>query len=399
MSRETSHAALRFQLLDPLRGIAALWVFTFHYAFSEPFRQSFPWLMPIFRMGYLGVPMFFVISGYCLMASVRTAVRDSESVRSFLYRRALRIFPPFWCSVVVVALLPFAIEGLSALKTGTFLRPTADGNINFGFLNYEAFDWLRVLTLTQVFAHVPQAANLQYKFTTINAVYWTLAIEFQFYIVMAVAVAMRAHALRWLVVVTALSLPIWFFSAWTVSGIFLPYWPMFAVGILLYLAIEFGVPRPRLGTLTTRTSATIVTVTLLVAFLAWTLAGRRIGELTFAGVFAGGLWFLHAFNDGYRGALRNGSMQTRVALQSIRHLGLMSYSLYLLHGRLQFLGHQLSRQVLPAGVALDVAAIGTTCVLCYGFYLYCERPFIRSRVATAEPAPVVAPPVGAAPAL
>jgi peptidoglycan/LPS O-acetylase OafA/YrhL len=399
MPRQTTHAALRFQLLDPLRGVAALWVFTFHYAFSESFRQSFSWLMPIFRVGYLGVPMFFVISGYCLMASVRTAVNDSESVRSFLYRRALRIYPPFWCSVVVVAALPFAIEALSALKTGTFLRPTADNNINFGFLNYEAFDWLRVLTLTQVFAHVPNAANLQYKFTTINAVYWTLAIEFQFYIVMAVAVALRSRAAGWLVAVTAFTLPVWYLGAWTVVGIFVPYWPMFAVGILLYVVLESGVMRPRLGTLTSHTSGVVVTAVLIAAFAAWTIAGRQVSELGFAALFAVGLWFLHSLNESYRVALRNGKAPTRFTLQLIRHLGLMSYSLYLLHGRLQFLGHQLCRQLLPPGVALDVAAIATTCVMCYGFYLYCERPFIRSRVAAGERAPVVPSAVGAATAV
>jgi peptidoglycan/LPS O-acetylase OafA/YrhL len=106
-------ASVRFQLLDPLRGIAALWVFTFHYGFSQQLVSSFPWIQPIASAGHLGVPMFFVISGYCMMASIRAARRHGESVRSFLRRRSLRIYPPYWFSLLIVAALPFVIEGLS----------------------------------------------------------------------------------------------------------------------------------------------------------------------------------------------------------------------------------------------------------------------------------------------
>jgi peptidoglycan/LPS O-acetylase OafA/YrhL len=290
----------------------------------------------------------------------------------------------------VVAALPFAIEGLSALKTGIFVRPTAYGNINLEYLSYSVSDWLRVLTLTQVFAHVPNAASLQYKFTTINAVYWTLAIEFQFYLVMAVAVALRSKGLRWLAAITAFSLPIWYFGLWSVSGIFVPYWPMFAIGILLYLAIEAGLRRSHLRSVTARSWGAIVIGILVLAFMAWTVSGRSIGEVSFAAFFAVGLWLFHAFNDSYRSALKSDSLLPRVSLQVVRYLGLMSYSLYLIHGRLQFLADQLWRQVLPKGVLLDVAAIVTTCAMCYVFYLCCERPFIRSRV-TATELPALAP--------
>jgi hypothetical protein len=80
--------------------LAALWVFAYHYGFSEQFRREFPWL-----------------------------------VGSFLRRRSLRIYPPYWLSFIVVAATPFVIEGVSALKTGTFVRPSSAGNINLGFLD------------------------------------------------------------------------------------------------------------------------------------------------------------------------------------------------------------------------------------------------------------------------
>ena len=61
-------------------------------------------------------------------------------------------------------------------------------------------------------------------------------------------------------------------------------------------------------------------------------------------------------------------------------LGAMSYSLYLLHARLQFLSMQLLRQVVrPDTLMFDVATIVVTCMFCYAFYCVCERPFMTAR--------------------
>jgi peptidoglycan/LPS O-acetylase OafA/YrhL len=306
-------------------------------------------------------------------------VRDGESVGSFLRRRSLRIYPAYWCSVAIVAALPFIIEGISTLKTGTFVRPSAAGNINMGFLEYGVGEWLRVLTLTQVFATVPGATNLQFKFTTINAVYWTLAIEFQFYLVMAVALALRSRAVVWLAAITLLSLPMWYLSLWKVQGIFLPYWPMFAIGVALYLALERGFSL-RGGTRAHRVIQALAPALLIGAFVAATESGHQVDEVTFALGFALTLWSLHRLDEDYRNALRSGSRTVQVGLGGWKLLGLMSYSLYLLHGRLQFLADQFCRQILPKGIALDFAVIAVTCALCYVFYRCCERPFIQSRV-------------------
>ena len=183
--------------------------------------------------------MFFVISGYCITASARQTMAHDLPTRGFMYRRLRRIYPPFWWSVLVVSAVPFVIEILSAAKTGQYVQP--DGALlNLGYLRYSAWDWFSVLTLTRAFWDIPGAPNLQYKFTTINAVYWTLAIEVQFYLVVALALVVRRWFYPALLAVTALSIPTLFWPRAELSGIFLPYWPMFAAGVALYVMVERG---------------------------------------------------------------------------------------------------------------------------------------------------------------
>lgn len=297
----------RFPLLDALRGLAALWVFTFHFGFSESFHATLPLLYWITRRGHLGVPVFFVISGYCITASAANSLRHGDAIRQFLYRRMRRIYPTYWFSILATVALPFVVEGISFLKTGHFVFPTK------GFVRYGVVDWLGVFTLAKVFEPLP-VVYLQTKFADINAVYWTLAIEVQFYLAVALALASRriflVLGLLTLAAAGSMVIP----GIWT-SGIFLPYWPTFAAGALLY-AIRDSIPR-------------------------WLFNWEPP-------------WLLSA-------------------------LGAMSYSLYLLHGPMRFLGMQVVRQIVPVGVAFDVGSIALTCLFCWLFYWACERPFVGNK--------------------
>jgi peptidoglycan/LPS O-acetylase OafA/YrhL len=368
---------MRYTLLEPLRGLAALWVFCFHYQFSDSFQRSFPALHTLLRLGDLGVPMFFVVSGFCIAASARSAIRHDEPVTGFLYRRVRRIYPPYWLSILVVAALPFAIEALSGLKTGQYTPPSSD-NLNYAYLNYGPSDWLLVGTLAQVFTPVPDAPSLQHKFTTINAVYWTLAIEVQFYLAATLALTLRRWFYPVLLLITFVSVPFLFLPSVARTGIFLPFWPMFAVGVMVYWLFERGLTPSRLLRARAGAVSLLAAGGLAAGFIAYALGGLPVSPLGFAGFF--GLFLLvtegadRVFVEKGLSAKRAVGRATAALLTA---LGAMSYSLYLLHGRLQFLSMQPVRQVLRTdSILFDIAVIGVTCVFCYVFYLACERPFL-----------------------
>ncbi len=368
---------MRFTLLDPLRGVAALWVFAFHLHFSESFQQNFPLLHALFRVGHLGVPMFFVISGYCMMASGRASLRKGETVGQFLYRRVVRIYPPYWLSILVVAALPFFMEYLSSLKTGTYTPPSG-ANLNTSYINFGAWEWLRFFSLGQVFYPEPGAEDLQAKFTMLNAVYWTLAIEVQFYLVIAAAVGCRGKFPWVLAAVTLLSVPAAWWEPLYNTGLFLPYWPMFALGLLVYWVLERGVAPERLFGQRERGVSALVLVGVVVGFAYWVEQGCTVFALPFAALFAAALWFAYAWERRFAEVVRRPGRAARCLLLVPLTLGAMSYSLYLLHGRLQHFSDQLCRQVVPANsITRDVVVLALTCSLTYLFYLLCEGPFIR----------------------
>lgn len=93
--------------LDGLRFFAFLMVFFFHALQWSPWGH---W--PIIRFGYLGVPIFFVLSGF-LIGGILLDLRDKQregfgllaKLRAFYIRRSLRIFPVYYLFIGVLVLL------------------------------------------------------------------------------------------------------------------------------------------------------------------------------------------------------------------------------------------------------------------------------------------------------
>lgn len=94
--------------LDVLRSLAILLVFNAHYS-SE--LHAIPWVqaLPIFDRGWVGVDLYFVLSGYLIGSQLWKEAKRTGSIRvgHFLLRRGLRIWPLYYAFVALVA-----IEGL-----------------------------------------------------------------------------------------------------------------------------------------------------------------------------------------------------------------------------------------------------------------------------------------------
>jgi peptidoglycan/LPS O-acetylase OafA/YrhL len=154
-----------FPSLDGLRCLAVVAVVWHHTAPHIP-------MLPMTARGFLGVDMFFVLSGF-LIVTLLLRERDQHgriSLRDFYMRRTLRIFPLYYAIVL----------GLAAL---VWLRP----QMSMAGSYLQDLPWL--LTYTSNWAGV----------TGLLAIAWSLAAEEQFYLVWP---AVERLFSRW-------ALPIW----------------------------------------------------------------------------------------------------------------------------------------------------------------------------------------------
>lgn len=362
--------------LDIARGLAALFVFCFHI--SGFIAEASPMLGALARYGYMGVPIFFVISGYCMAASSHQILLRNRPAGSFLRKRFLRIYPAFWGSILVIMATPYLLAGMSALKTGSFISPDPR------WLALGPFDWLQFITLTRVFFSNGQ--GLDNAFSPLNIVYWTIAIEFQFYLVIYLALLWRKWFVLLLVGVTLSSLTVFAFPGLKDTGLFLGYWPMFALGLGLYCLLDRNYTLDRLGGGIGNRLAVPLLAASLLAFAVLAYNGQLMpilaslfgdGTLGFAVCTAIALWLLATLEQQISHQATLGHALVRLPLKAGVFLGSISYSVYLLHTKVYQFPDMVIRQLTtPDNPVYTLTLIGGTIALSWLFYLYLERPFI-----------------------
>lgn len=202
IQRERNH------LVNLLRFFAASAVVLFH--FNEPIAYIPNIYRHLCKFGYLGVPVFFVISGYC----IKIAQNHSKSARRFIIRRLFRIFPPYWFSVALVCLC--AIGQKLVTGTNSVSIPKDIGSI-----------FSIIVLYTSPLSHV----------TTINWVFWTLPYELFFYLIIGATMLFGENIRRVALVVlliTAIFLPV------QVTGFlfFFNELPTFLLGYTLFLVLN-----------------------------------------------------------------------------------------------------------------------------------------------------------------
>lgn len=162
------------EIINMLRAIAALMVCFYHFSWhSDPTGWFFPEDNPIRYFGYqgqVGVYVFFVISGFVIPFALWQGRYSPKNFFRFVAKRLARLHPPFVASMSLFAVLAIGY----AIKEGQGIE----------------VDWERIMhnfLLTAKFVDLPWYED----------VYWTLAIEFQYYIVIALLFPLLMHKKEW----------------------------------------------------------------------------------------------------------------------------------------------------------------------------------------------------------
>ena len=339
----------RILLLDSLRGFAAAWVVIFHLnevgKFAPSVYQSFV------SAGWLGVPIFFVLSGYSIHASLLRA----PTVRTFLWRRFWRIYPPYVASLALVII-------------AVILRKLTSGNNDLIPLPHGPLGWIEIFTLTTkpVSSTVP-----------INWVYWTLSYEAAFYLWLTIALAFPR--IRWPLVFAPVVLSL----VWHAAPIFfIDQWCLFALGVAI---AEWRHDRNGL--------ASVLVPVLITACLIDALIHRKGGETV-----AAGLTFILV------SMAISGRFGWLNRIPVLHRIGDWSYSLYLTHVpigawlalRIDPYRRSMSASSLPVHIAIDAMAFSLCCGFAILFWKFIERPSMavahRKGIFGREPLPPTAAP-------
>lgn len=339
----------RIPLAHSLRGLAALWVVLFHVQEGNHI-ESLLNVMPefvsasIFGAGHFGVPIFFVLSGLVIARSGAVAGASLKALLGFLYHRLIRLSPPYFVSIGVV-LMALLFKAWVLHKDVAF--PTV-------------FELLSHLLYVQDIV----GAN------TILPVYWTLAIEVQFYIVYGM-VMLISHSLQnrysfarveeSIIIgacVFAVMWPLGIIETSVYPGSFLTTWYLFLMGVLTYKVMN----------------------------------GQKWANgmyIVYVGVL-GGIGVMN--HDGFTIAGVLSSLILLLAVQrrhsfewtgmwGLSYLGLISYSLYLLHSPVTGTTYAVVRKVFGYGLFADVLGLFATLVASIAVawigYVLVERPSMQ----------------------
>ncbi len=231
----------RYQALDAWRGLACLLLVVYHTTFyvQSDFnlndRETWTLLGVIHKLltwSFVGVPLFFVISGYCIAASVDGLRRRPHWLSSYLTRRIRRIYPPYWIALVLAVLF-----ATLALQHETLAR------------HCEQLPRWRDLTWTQWLGNFAAIQTWQQhvadKHHYLMENTWTLSYEEQFYL--TTALILLASRRKFFVGALVVSLAVLVTrhvtrtADRTVEGFFLDgHWLTFAAGVLVYYACNYG---------------------------------------------------------------------------------------------------------------------------------------------------------------
>lgn len=294
--------------LDGLRALAVLAVIAFHYT------EGTRWANPVTGLGWAGVDLFFVLSGFLITGILLNSRERPRYFSNFYARRSLRIFPVYYLLLAIY---------IGAAGLGGGRQPWAYWAMHAAFLSatLEHFHYWAFAAPAFVYAGV--------------TVLWSLSIEEQFYLLWAPIVRwLRPQALWAFLGAAIVGAPILRYCLHTPGFTeyrFLPTrFDSLAWGAALALVAKSwehspGSARQSLRTLAWGAGAVLAMI------LAATGGLRESRWFALTGYTALAALFTAAVGGAVIGAGSEARSCRWLRLRPLRHLGKISYAVYLIH--------------------------------------------------------------------
>ncbi|MBC7400088.1 MAG: acyltransferase [Mucilaginibacter sp.] len=343
--------------IDILRAIAAFGVFAYHqHIFGLIARYtSVPAIDMIDNFGAaFAVPLFFLISGYCIHLSNMKHLAGNKPLplKEYYKRRFLRIYPPY------LAALIFSVA-----------------------VNYSTYNTLPTTSDFIVHLFVLQGFTVAY-FNTINLVLWTVSVEIAFYLIYPIFYCIRLKyslnkALLFTLLISTLSI-VYF---WSKTVLTLPqYFCVFNIWFA-WCCGAFLADKETFSPVDIRKPMYILIYAGIIAFRFIPAIPNIIYFQLNILLWTGPVVFITSKEQWF---VKHYSIVTKV----VTSMGLSSYSLYLLHEPLITLKNYLGHRFLPTGLQFAGVTLGTLLIPVVAWYSfkYIEKPFTARKKTVAPTA-------------
>lgn len=329
--------------IQSLRALAVLVVILYH------FQVSF------FKGGFVGVDIFFVISGYLISKSIiNNAENNNFNFINFYFGRVKRLYPAFLVTILITYILGFFVFSpvdFEALSATVIFSSVGLSNIYF-WLTSDYFD----------------------NFSTLKPLLhtWSLSVEFQFYLIWPLILLFMVY-LRRLYLVFLLSITLisgyisYKYLAHDATGTFFltPFRiHEFAFGALIFLIERRLILKEKLNNI----------IYILGIFLVFFAIFKFNSTMAFPGSI---VWIPVIGTSLMIYAGGNISFSKLVHLKPIEYIGEISYSLYLVHWPIfVFFVYTFPEIVLDYKVKLILIFI--TFIFSIFLYTFVEKPFRKN---------------------